>query len=305
VKAIYDSDDDREATVVPRRVKTNVQPVKRRDESMRVPIRTPSRRPVKLVPKRRSQLLEYINELDERSSSQLDNRRLLLEYEDESLEVDNVTNNSNFNSSNYEIHLFKLKGSSYLLIDFNDNKKGNKNILKIDGIEPVIRVVKNSSQWVELMDLIKKEIKADTLIKFKSPKKSEVEWVTSILELANSKSDHRVHWYYDSEGCNGKTRMSEYLHEELGWIACSRVEYVPELIGKSVKGIVLDLDIVDQDNRNIYRIMREIKDCRIYVNGQIKRIENIHLVVLAPWKPPSNEFHSSKIEIVKIDGKYE
>lgn len=287
---------EREATGRPRRISTNPTNPIPRDQS------TPSRR--RMVD-RRSQLEKFIDRLPAQANEKqvLSNRRLALVF-DSILTPDDVINHQP-DWYKYEVHLFNINRKSYIIVDFIKTKTGSLRSLNIGDYEPThIKTIASQSKWNEVMELIDDQINDDTKVVYPEYKP---QWVRRILRMEEKETDYLIHWYYDVNGNSGKTRIAEEIHDsQPDWIVTSRIESACKLLHQAdhPRGIILDLDQADVDNPLIYRVIREIRDGRVYYNDDLKRIKPIHVVVLARFKPATDEIHSSKLKLIHIDTDY-
>lgn len=150
-------------------------------------------------------------------------------------------------------------------------------------------------------------IKEDTI--FYTKKFEELyEWQKSVLKIISEKpNDRSINWFYEYEGCTGKTTLAKYIlkHYPFATYSCASKSADILSIADPNKNIYILNFARTQEGFAPYTALEQLKDGLISDSKLKKKSNNIimnppHIVVFANWPPDQSKLSADRWNVVNI-----
>lgn len=130
-------------------------------------------------------------------------------------------------------------------------------------------------------------------------------WQQEIIDICNTEADDRtIHWYWEPEGCTGKTTLCKILYT-MGatGIGNSGFKDIAQAIKGNEKIVFMNLTR-DLEERVNYSAIEAVKDGLIFsakYESGMKVFNSPHVFVFANWKPRIESMSKDRWNIVKVN----
>lgn len=135
------------------------------------------------------------------------------------------------------------------------------------------------------------------------------EWQKNVIDICHSKPDDRtVYWFWEYEGCSGKTTLIKYImtHFNNAEFSCACKSADILTIASERKSIYLLNFTRTQEGFAPYSAIEQLKDGLISDSKLKKKSNNIiinspHVICFANWKPNTITLSQDRWKIIKIE----
>ncbi len=141
-------------------------------------------------------------------------------------------------------------------------------------------------------------------------KENMYEWQKGIVDLCESEPDDRtIHWYWDSDGCTGKTSLCKYLmwHHDAFLFSGKATDIASRIINRNEPPRIALMNITrTAEGKLSWAAIEEIKDGCIssgkYEGGQMI-FDPPHVIIFANFRPDTSTLSVDRWNIVNIKGE--
>jgi len=151
-------------------------------------------------------------------------------------------------------------------------------------------------------------------IKKKSPLKVLTEndlydWQRDIEMLILTEPDERtIHWYWDSTGCSGKTKLTKYLLNKYDWVAfstCTKSADILTIASEDKTAYILNFTR-SQEGFAPWQALESLKDglvsdCKLKKQSRQIVMNCPHVICFANWEPDRSKLSKDRWCIVEIN----
>lgn len=167
-----------------------------------------------------------------------------------------------------------------------------------------------SKTWTQIANHSKIDYKKKILQKnFKTKNFDELyDWQKSVLTILEKQPDDRtIHWYWEANGCTGKTTLIKYIlkHYNTATYSCACKSADILSIADDTKTIYLLNFTRNQEGFAPYSALEQLKDGLISDSKLKKKSNNIimdspHVICFANWPPDTGKLSQDRWNIVLI-----
>lgn len=130
-------------------------------------------------------------------------------------------------------------------------------------------------------------------------------WQQEIVDICNTKPDDRtIHWYWESDGCRGKTTLCKVLYDKFkaNIIGNGAMKDIAYSIDESPKIVCMNITRSNEEHVN-YGAIEAIKDGLVFSSkyeSKCKIFNSPHVFVFANFKPREENMSKDRWRIVRL-----